>query len=81
MFRARIEFSLAVIFAVLTALTLVWPTWIESLFGIAPDHGSGQTEWLLVVLFGLAGLVLGVLGGRDYRAAVGLREAEQSAGS
>jgi hypothetical protein len=81
MFRARIEFSLAVVFGVLTALTLIWPTWIESLFGIAPDHGSGQTEWLFVVLFGLLGLVLNVLGGRDYRAAGGLREAGESAGS
>jgi hypothetical protein len=80
MSRATMEFSFAVVFAVLTAVTLVWPTWIESLFGIAPDHGSGEAEWLLVVLFALAGLVLALLGRRDYRAAVRLRGAQESAG-
>jgi hypothetical protein len=81
MFRARIEFVFAGVFAVLTLVTLAWPTWIESLFGIAPDHGSGETEWLIVALFALAGLVLGLLGRRDYRAAVRLRKAQESVGS
>jgi hypothetical protein len=64
--RARIELGLAAVFAVLTAVTLVWPTWIESLTGLEPDRGSGEAEWWIVVVLGLATIGLGVLGGRDY---------------
>jgi hypothetical protein len=64
--RARIELGLATVFAVLTAVTLVWPTWIESLTGLEPDRGSGEAEWWIVVVFGLATIGLGLLGGRDY---------------
>lgn len=32
---------------------LLWPTWIESLFEVSPDGGSGETE-----LFAAAGLLL-----------------------
>jgi hypothetical protein len=64
--RARIELGLAAVFAVLTAVTLVWPTWIESLTGLEPDRGSGETEWWIVVVFGLATIGLGLLGRRDY---------------
>jgi UDP-N-acetylmuramyl pentapeptide phosphotransferase/UDP-N-acetylglucosamine-1-phosphate transferase len=64
--RALIELGLAAVFAVLTAVTLVWPTWIEGLTGLEPDRGSGETEWWIVVLFGLATIGLGLLGGRDY---------------
>jgi hypothetical protein len=81
MFRAKIELGFAVVFAVITAVTLLWPAWIESLFGIAPDHGSGEAEWLLVAVLALAGLLLGLLGRRDYSAAVTLREARESANS
>jgi hypothetical protein len=31
--------------AALLALTLVAPDWIELLLGIAPDEGSGASEW------------------------------------
>ena len=67
MIRARIELGLAAVFAVLTAVTLVWPTWIEGLTGLEPDRGSGETEWWIVVVFGLATIGLGLLGSRDYR--------------
>ena len=50
MIRARIELGLAAVFAVLTAVTLVWPTWIESLTGLEPDRGSGEAEWWIVVV-------------------------------
>jgi hypothetical protein len=64
--RARIELGVAAVFAVLTAVTLVWPTWIESLTGLEPDRGSGGAEWWVVVVLGLATIGLGLLGGRDY---------------
>ena len=69
MFRARLESVLAALFAVGAVATLIWPTWIESLTGLEPDNGSGQSEWWLVVLLGVAAVVAGVLARRDFRAA------------
>ncbi len=34
----------------LLALTVAWPDWIEGVFGVDPDAGSGALEWGLVVL-------------------------------
>jgi hypothetical protein len=39
----------------LFVITLVWHDWIEIVFQVDPDHGSGWLEWLIVVAaFGLA---------------------------
>jgi len=35
--------------------------WIEEVTGLSPDGGSGETELLLAVPFGLASIFLGVL--------------------
>ena len=40
----RIQVVAAVIFAVLTSLTLLVPDWLEA-FGFEPDHGNGDAEW------------------------------------
>ena len=42
------ELVLAAITAVLGGLTAVLPTWIETVFGVDPDHGSGAVEWAVV---------------------------------
>lgn len=67
MFRARVEAVLAGIAAVLTVVTLVWPTWIESLSGLEPDGGTGETERWLAAVFAVAALVLALLSWRDGR--------------
>ncbi|MGE0297294.1 hypothetical protein [Pseudonocardia sp.] len=54
---------------VLAAVTAVWPTWIESLFEVSPDAGTGETEWWLVVLFVVAAAVAAILARRDFRVA------------
>ena len=69
MIRARIELILTALFALGALTTVIWPTWIESLTGLAPDNGSGEAEWWLVALLGLAALVAGLLARRDLRAA------------
>lgn len=57
----RVESTIAVICAALAFLSALWPDWIESLIGLAPDGGDGSAEWGVVVAFGLASLVSGVL--------------------
>jgi len=68
MLKARIETSLALIAGVLAAVTLIWPTWIETLFGVEPDAGNGEAEWSIVVVLALVAVASGLLARRDYRA-------------
>jgi hypothetical protein len=46
--RFWIETAAATVGLVLAVLTLVLPSWLEVVFGIDPDHGSGSAEWILV---------------------------------
>jgi hypothetical protein len=69
MFKARIETGLAVVAGALAVVTLFWPTWIEALFGVEPDGGSGEAEWWIVAILALAAVMSGFLARRDYRAA------------
>jgi hypothetical protein len=69
MARARLEFALAGVFAFLAVLTAFVPTWIEEVFKIEPDAGSGVLEWGIVAGFGVLALVAGLLGRRDYQLA------------
>lgn len=45
--RFWFEAILASLTGVLTGLTLIYPDWIEIVFGINPDRGSGAIEWAL----------------------------------
>ncbi|MFD9127414.1 ABC transporter permease [Kitasatospora sp. NPDC059571] len=48
--RFWVETALGGLSGLLFLLTLVWPQWIETLFGVDPDAGSGAAEWLVVAL-------------------------------
>ena len=67
MLRPRIEAALAVVLAAASVVALIWPRWIESLTGLEPDAGSGETEWAIVALFALLALAAGLLARQDSR--------------
>ena len=45
-----IELAASVVCGVFGVLTLASQEWIEVLFGVDPDRGSGALEWLIVAL-------------------------------
>jgi hypothetical protein len=45
--RFWLEAGLAITGGFLAVLTLVWPDWIEAIFGVDPDRHSGAAEWLV----------------------------------
>jgi hypothetical protein len=62
-----VELTLPVISALLTVLTMVWPDWIEGLFEVDPDAGSGSSEWGIALAFIAATVALAALTGRTWR--------------
>ncbi|MFN2495970.1 MAG: hypothetical protein ABR608_08700 [Pseudonocardiaceae bacterium] len=67
--RARfwVESTLAAISAVLAVLTAIWPAWIEGLFEVSPDGGSGTMEWWIVAMFAVAALIFAVTARLELR--------------
>jgi hypothetical protein len=65
--RWRWEFAFAGLFSALAVITAVIPDWIEVVFGIEPDGGSGSLEWIIVGVLGVLAVLLGALGYRDRR--------------
>ena len=59
-----VELGCAGIAAVLFVVTALWKDWIEILFGVDPDAGSGALEWMIPTLFLVAALLLSVSAGR-----------------
>jgi hypothetical protein len=48
--RFWIETSLAAATGVLAIVTVLWHDWIEAIFGVNPDNGSGSAEWRTVTV-------------------------------
>ena len=64
-----LETGIAVITAILFVITLVWRDWIEVIFNIDPDSGSGSLEWLVVGALLVVTLALITLAGYEWRRA------------
>jgi hypothetical protein len=62
--RMIVEFVLAGVFLILALVTVLNPEWIETVFHIDPDRGSGALEWLIVAAFGILAVVSASLGTR-----------------
>lgn len=69
--RSRARAWLATVSAVagvgLCVLTLVWSEWIELLFGVDPDGGSGALELMVAGAFLVASVLLAGQARRDWR--------------
>ena len=75
--RLRLEVGLATLSALLFFATLLWPEWIEIVFGIDPDFGNGSFEWLIMELTAISAVVAIFLARADWRRirSPGLRQA------
>jgi hypothetical protein len=69
----RWRFWIAVVAALSSAaslvLTLLWRDWIEIIFHVDPDRGSGALEWLIVVALLSATVLFGTLARNEWRRA------------
>jgi hypothetical protein len=67
--RFWIESGLAVLTALLFVLTLISREWIEEIFGVEPDAGSGALEWGIVVALGVVCVSSTLLARGEWRRA------------
>ena len=63
--RFLVETALAVVSAALLLLTLLWKDWIELVFRVDPDGGSGALEWAITAVALAVAVASGVLAHRD----------------
>jgi hypothetical protein len=68
--RFWVRLALAVSSAALLVVTLVWHDWIEIVFRVDPDHGSGWLEWLIVVAASALALASSISARREWRRSV-----------
>ena len=64
--RYWVEVGLAIATAALLVLTLTTREWIELLFGVDPDGGSGALEWAIVAVLAVLTLVSAFAARREW---------------
>ena len=62
-----IESLMALASAALLVVTLITRTWIEEIFKVDPDQGSGSLEWIIVGLALLVTVASVTLAGGEWR--------------
>ncbi len=67
--RFWLETAMAIITSILFVITLVRRDWIEVVFGVNPDSGSGILEWLVVGALLVVTITLFTLASYEWRRA------------
>ena len=65
--RFWVESTLAVVTVALFVLTLISREWIEEIFGVEPDAGSGALEWVIVAALAVASVAFSLLARAEWR--------------
>jgi hypothetical protein len=69
---ARLELITAGIASGLAVITIFSQEWIEAIFAVDPDGGSGVLEWRIVFGLALFAIAASTLGVRTWRTARGV---------
>jgi hypothetical protein len=67
--RFWLEAGLAAASAVLLVVTLLWKDWIEIVFRVDPDQGSGSFEWMIVGVTAVAAVTCSILARVEWKRA------------
>jgi tetrahydromethanopterin S-methyltransferase subunit E len=67
--RFWLETGLAILTGILFGITLIWHNWVEIIFKMDPDQGSGLLEWLVVGTLLVVTIGLIVLARYEWRKA------------
>jgi hypothetical protein len=68
-FRFWIATTMAALTGFLSIATMIRPQWIESVFAVSPDGGSGSLEWLIVLLLWFVTIAFFFTAYREWRVA------------
>ena len=67
--RFWIEAALAPASGLLASVTVLWRDWIEEIFHVDPDGGSGSLEWLIVAALVAVTLTFALAARAEWRRA------------
>jgi hypothetical protein len=67
--RFWLEAGLAAASVVLLVATIFWKDWIEIVFRVDPDNGSGSFEWLIVGITAVAAVTCSILARMEWKRA------------
>jgi len=69
--KTRLQFWIEVVLAAVTAalllLTLISREWIEEVFGVEPDAGSGALEWGMVIALAVATVAFSLMARAEWK--------------